>query len=98
MFGEQFFVNARLIIEALCVGFRSQADQVLISLKVLRQKNQMVVGLFARCPSRSVFSAATRDVSLTTYDGFHAVALHGIVEGYRTIHVAMIRHGTRLHF
>ena len=97
VFGEQLFVDARLVVETFGVSLRRQAHEVLITLVVLRQQYQVKV-CFLTGRARGFFLAtAARDVSLTTDDRLHAVILHRVIERDRAEHVAMISHGARRH-
>src|SRR5689334_6716955 len=98
MLGEQILVDARLVIKAFGIRFRSQTNEVLITLVVLRQQDQMKVGLLTRRTRGFLFATAARDVSLAADDRLHAAILHRVVKGDGAEDVAVIRHGTRRHF
>jgi hypothetical protein len=44
---QQFFVDARLVVETFGECFRREARKVLITFVVLRQQNQMMISFLA---------------------------------------------------
>ena len=50
MLAQQFFVDARLVVEALGISGADQLDQVLVARVVLRENDQVIVRARVRLP------------------------------------------------
>jgi hypothetical protein len=87
-----FIVDTRLIVEALKVADRDDVAQVLISLEVLRQENQVV----GKSRLLVLVEAAVRGhIDLAADDRLEPRILHLQVEVKHAVHIAMVGDGTR---
>src|ERR1043165_4990059 len=95
--GEEFFVDAWLVIEAFGIRFRRQPNEVLVAFIILREQYQMKVGLLTGRARGFFLATAARDVSLAADDRLHGAILHRVVKRDGAKDVAVVRHGTRRH-
>ena len=95
MLGEQFLVDAWLVVEALQVGRRDQLHEVVVTDLILRQQHEMVIKVPGASAGLLVQPAARRHVNLTAQDGLHAGLLGGLPKLYRAEHHAVISHRHR---
>ena len=78
--GENFFVDARLVIVALEVGVGDEFDEVFVAGFVFGEENEMVVNVFA---AGAAFLFETRtggDVDFAADDGFDVFSAEGLVK------------------
>ena len=68
MLGEQFLVDARLVVVPLQLRGRGQAHKVLVAGLVPGQKHEMVIGFLAACAGLFLVPTAGRDVHLAADD------------------------------
>jgi hypothetical protein len=94
--GQQIFVDARAVVEALGVAGRHQLDEVVIPLVAGRQQRQVVVGL-ANPRARLVVPTADGNIRFTAEDRLEALGTAGVVELDRAEHVAVVGDRHRLH-
>src|SRR5437016_3814358 len=93
MIGKKFLADARLVIEAVPRSLGSDLDEILITLFIFGEHEQVVVSVtFGRRPV-IVFLA---DVELAADDRLDAGFLRLSCELDGSIDIAMIRHGDRL--
>ena len=97
MFSQELLVDSGFVIEAFGISLRGQTNEIAIAFQIFREQDQMKVCFFSGRCSRSILSAATRDVSFTTDDWIHAPTFHCVVKRDGSKHVAMIGHSARLH-
>src|SRR5437868_2423096 len=95
--GEESLADARLVIEAVQRCFRGDADQVSVALFVLRQHQQMIVGVALRRGALDVVVLLLTDIEFTSDDGFNASLMGSINEVYGAENVAMIGHSHGRH-
>ena len=94
MLGQKFLADARLVIEAVQRSLGNDLHQVAITLIVLGQHDEVVVGV-ALGRGAMVFLLA--DVELAAEDRLHARFFGGVHERHRAEDVAVIGHGDRRH-
>lgn len=89
MFGEQFLVDARFVVESLQMTGGDKLDQVAVSHIVLGDEQEVKRGIAGA--GRFFFEArAGRDVRLATEDGFQSVFLGCLVKLDRAMHVSVV--------
>ncbi len=89
--GQQVAVDAGLVVEALDVGVRHQADEVAIAFRVLREEDQVLeVGVEL---AFLLEAAARSDVDFAPDDRLDARLLAGLVEGDDAVEHAVIGEG-----
>src|SRR5688572_32914344 len=95
---EEFHVDPRLMVKTICVSLRSEINKVLKTFIILREKNQIVVWLFAGGHVRALIKpAAGSDKGLISDDRTDARFAHCHVESDRPKHVSQVRKGARFH-
>ena len=87
--GQQFLVDARVVVVALFERDRRKLHEVLIPLIVLRQDGEMAV-LFLRVPA--VEPRPLRDIHLAPDDGLQSHRLRRRIKLHGPVHIAVIRH------
>ncbi|MNK84344.1 hypothetical protein D3C87_1041910 [compost metagenome] len=93
---EQFFVDARLVVEALGMALRDELDEVAVARAVLGKEDQVVVCLAVL--GRGLLEAGSRsDVGLATDQGLDTRFLGLAVELDGPVHHAVIGEGERRH-
>ncbi len=90
MFGEQFEIDARLVIVALEKAFRDQRDEIAIADEV--GSEQRDVRLVAR---RAIEASARRHVGFATENRRKPQLARRVVELHRAVHDAVIGQGNR---
>src|SRR6185369_4073435 len=95
--GEESLADARLVIEAVQRCFRGDADEVAVALFVLRQHQQMSVGVALRRGTLDVVVLLLTDIEFTSDDGFDASLMGSINEVYGAENVAVIHHSDGRH-
>ena len=95
MRGENFFINARLVIITLQVSGGREFDEILVADLVLREQHEMVIDILAAGGGFFLQARTGRDIHLATDDGFHAFGTRFLVEIHHAMHRAMIRDGER---
>jgi hypothetical protein len=93
---QGFLVDPGAVIEALGVAQGYEPHEVVVALAVRGEEREMVVGLFDSRP-RLVVAAPRSHVDLAPEDRLQPTLAACVVEGDRSEHVAVIRHGHRLH-
>ena len=93
---EQFFVDARLVVETFGVSCGDELDEVVVALVGFGQQDQVVCRLTYRAGLCE--PAAGRDIHLATEDWFHTTLLRMIVKDHRREHVAVFGDRERRHF
>ena len=88
--GQKFLADSRLVVEAVQRSLGDDLHQVAIAFVVLRQHDQVVVGV-ALGRRAVVFLLA--DVQLAAQDRLHSGFLGGIDELHRSEDVAVVGHG-----
>jgi hypothetical protein len=88
VFGQKFFVNARLVIKPFQMGFGDQFHQVAVACFVFHQQNQMVARVVNLRPARK--AAFQRDINFTPDDRLDAAFFSLFVKFHRAIHIAVI--------
>ena len=86
MRGQQFLVDARLVIVALQVGGGDQLDQIPVAGLILRQQHQVVVGVPPARARLLLQAAARRHVNLAADDRLDALLPRRAVKIDRPIH------------
>jgi hypothetical protein len=94
---QQLEVDPRLVVEALEVSLRNQADQVAIARLVLREQDQVVDAVDAARLRVPVEAGALRDVDLAADDRLDSGLLRLFVELHRAEQVAVVRARHRGH-
>ena len=97
MFAQKFFVDARLVIEAVEISLRNEFNEILIALLVLAKNDEVVRPAGSRI---TVLVIRLRDVHFAADDRLHAGFLRGFIEAHRPEKIPMIRdrHGGHLEF
>ncbi len=88
---QNFLIHPRLIVETFKICFAHKLDEVLVSLEVCREQNQVVV-VVVREVRILLEPTARRHVGFAPDDGFDPRFLRFPVELHRPEHVAMIGH------
>ena len=96
VFGEQFAVDARLVVEALEVGLGGELNQVAPALTVLGEQHEVVVGGGRGARLAAVGSAAGGDVGLHAEQGTDVGLAGGLVEIDGAVEVAVVGDGEGL--
>jgi hypothetical protein len=89
MLGEEVFIDAGLVIEALQVAGGNEVDEVAIALLVFAEQDQVVIAIGVG-PG---FVALLGNIDLAADDGLDAGGLAGIEELDSAEEVAVIGHG-----
>ena len=81
MLGQNFLVDARLVIIALDVGGGGEPDQVFITGFILGQENQVVVNVATPASAGFLFQAASRgDINFATDNGLDPLVQRRLVK------------------
>ena len=91
---QDLLVHARLVVVALKVRLRDQAHEVLVSLQIFCEKDEVVVALAVR-DCELVLARAAGDIRLDADDGLHAFFFCDLVKLDSAIHVAVISKSDR---
>src|SRR6266699_464351 len=97
MLSQQLFIDLRLVVKAFRVRLGSQAHEVMVTLEVFSEQDQMKARFFSRRACDSVSATATADVRFTPDDGLNPLGLHRRVERDGAKHVAVIGHRAGSH-
>ena len=92
---EEVLVDARLVVEAFRVARRHELDEVVVTLGVFREQDE-VVRRFARAAVLAQ-AAARRHVHLAAQDRVDAALPRMVVEDHRREHVPVFRDRHRRH-
>jgi hypothetical protein len=97
MFGQELFVDSRLVIKALKIAMRNKLYQVLVPYIALAKQDQVMVGFF---PLRggTVCMTASRDVDFATDDRLDPLLQGCFIKADRSKKVSMIRDSGGRHF
>ena len=96
MLRQDFAVDARLVVEALHLGPRSETGQVVVSFIAGGQQDQVVMQRAIRRP-RAVRTVTGRDIGFAANDGLDAFGPGGFIEVHGAVHHAVIGYGHRRH-
>ncbi len=92
VFGEEFLVDARLVVEAVDVRGGDEFEQIVVAGVILRQQGEMI-GLGTSRSGLFLDHRSGRHVNLATDDGLDAVFFRRLDEFNDAIHVAVVRNG-----
>ena len=95
--GENFFINARLVIIALQVRGGRELDKIFVASLVLREQTEMMIDI-ASATSTAGFlfqPAAGCDVNLAADDGLDAFRARSLIKINRAVHRAVVGDGER---
>ena len=95
--GEQFLVNARLVVIAIEVRGGGELDEVLVAGLVLRQQDEVVIDVASAAAAAGLLlqPAARRHIHLAADDRLDALGAGGLVEINRAVKHAVVRDGQR---
>ncbi len=95
--GEQFLVNARLVIIALQMRGGGELDEIFVAGVVLCQQAEMMINVASAAGAAGFLfqPAAGRDINLAADDGLDAFFARGLVKINRAVHRAVIGDGER---
>ena len=90
--GEDFLVDARLVVIALQMGRGRELDEVFVAHLVLRQEHEMIVNIAATAAAAGLLlqPAARCDIDFATDDGLDALLPRRLVEINRAIEHAVV--------
>ncbi len=95
-FLQKLLVDARLIVEALQVGLRSQFDQIPEAGPMHRQQRQMKAG-FSHRGGSSIATVPWSDIRFITQNRFYVALFTGSVKIERSVKVAVVGDRNRVH-
>ena len=93
---QKFHVDARAIVIALEEGVTHDLREILISLVVLREENEVIIAVVA-CGCLTVKTRSRRDVDLAAEHGLYPLGKAFLVEIDDAVHDAVIRDRGRRH-
>ena len=97
--GEDFLVDARLVIIPVEMRRRDELREVLVAFLILCEQHEMVVDVTAAATGRLLLQPRSgRDIHLAADDGLDALLLRRLVEIHRGVKHAVVshRHGVEL--
>src|SRR5438477_12154289 len=95
MFSKEFFVDAWFVIEAFEVSLRDELDEVLISLFIFAENDEVMGTPARRIPIEPI---RFRHVHLAADDRLHPGLVRRFIKSNRAEKVSMIGNGHRRHF
>ena len=93
MLGEKLLAHPRLVIEAVQGGFRCDLYEIAIALFVLRQHEQMVVGIAFRRSALDVVIVFLADVKFAADDGLDVILVRRVYEVHSAEDIPVVGHG-----
>ena len=95
MLPQDVLVDPRLVVEALLVAERGELHEVVVSLQILGQQEEMEIGSIFR--ALAIGARPRRDIGLHADDRLDAFSFAFAVELESAEHIAVIRQGQRVH-
>ena len=93
---QKRMIDTRLVVKSLlALTERTQLDQIMVSLQVLGQQNQMVAAAFL--PARLLEPALRRHIDLAAHNRLDARLGRRLHEFHHPVHIAMVGNGHRIH-
>src|SRR5208337_4738226 len=98
VFGQQFLVNARLVVIALEVRGGNELDEIFVAGCVLGQQAEVMINVAPAAAGFLVQPAAGGDIDFAADDGFDALLARGLVKINDAVHGAVVGDGQRGEF
>ena len=92
MLRQKLFTDPRLVVKAVQRRFRRDLHQIAITFVVLRQNNQMIVGIAIRRRARNPVIVLLADIKLAAHNRLQTVLFGRIHKMYGTKNIPVIRH------
>ena len=98
MRGQQFLVNARLVIIAGEMRLGGELDEIFVAGRVPGEQTEMMINVAPAAAGFLFQPAARRDIHLAADDGFDALFARGLVKINRAVEHAVVGDGERGEF